>query len=132
MENITNLFLGLHGLTTQLTSIRTGCALVVLLSPLKIISIKELMRFIMTLWVRLRLLNGIGVTCAQTTLLTALEHGRVLFLLPKMSTRILRPGFILTQMSSRSQNPLLEVVQERANLGALLLLLTKLALQNRV
>ena len=100
--------------------------------PIKIISSKGLMHFTMTLWVRLRLSDGGGVIYARTTPLTTSKKSRVLFLLPKKIIGILRLELIPTQKCSRSLNTLLEVAQERENLGALLLLLTKLALQTNV
>ena len=129
MGNSTILSLTLYALTTQLTNIYTRCVLAFLLSPLKIIGRGGLLCFITTLLFQLRPPGGWGVTYAQTTLATTSEEGRVLFLLPKGSIGILRLGLILTQEFSKFQTLSLEVVQGRANLGALLLLLIKLILQ---
>ena len=91
-----------------------------------------LLHFITTLGVRQRLPDGGGVTSAQISLHITLGQGKVLFLQSRKSTGILRPTLILIWTSSGSQNPSLGAARKRENLGALLLLLTRLALQLRV
>ena len=74
-------------------------------------SSEGLLHFTMTLWVRQRLPDGGEATSAQITLLITLGLCWVLFLLPKKSTGILRPGLISIQTSSRSQSPSLVLIK---------------------
>ena len=131
MESITSLFHGPLWLTTQLTNIFIGCALVVSLSPSKIISSAESLHYIMTLKVQQKLPDGGGVTSGHTTLHITSEKGKVLLLLPKKNTKTLRLGLIPIQTFFMPQSPLSRVDPRRIKLGDLLLLI-KLALQPRV